>query len=678
MIKYNIKNFSFQYDKHVFDIDYFAIPDCGLVAVKGESGSGKSTLFKIIVNQIKTNNKKLDRNDYFYVDQFSYLKKDISILKQFQIIDYLYHNEHNHSQILTLLQSVCLDYLDLNASVNGLSTGEKKRLLIALGVYSDASLIIIDEPISSLDYEIKNKIMKFLKEISYNKAILISTHNNDFDYLYDYEYEIIQHKIILKSNQIGEDIVEAQNKKLNIPFWKLFFIKSKKEYFSLISSSLVISVIISLCVFQMFNLFFHHKNSSFLLSESQSRVIQLYSEGVERDKLPKTYIPGYGGRRGISNKVLQQIKNLPHVEAVYTYYQVDSTNYLNRIDNDDERKHTTISVHSHDQKRIIQFDANQVATPSLVSYYKEENIKKEGNVISGNYISEDLAKILQINENSFSNPVTITIEVGIPVCSTWRNNTITFFETDGTALEPQFIEGISPIYKKVKVSFDIHGILPLQNYSNNFINSGTDYIIYVENDILETIINKNQDMNVEFTLYDELNEKVIPFQPCNYAVIVDNIDMIKNVKDKISSIDHSFITYARADLINEMQSIRENEMNNLMFLNIIYIIFAIITIFIVVFLYIKSKKQDYQYYRNRGLDCSQLNELFLTDFCVIGLLYIAISMVLFSYQIVRSGEFIRYNNTFILFIFALVAIIMYMFILFFALIFKKRILMKND
>ena len=118
-------------------------------------------------------------------------------------------------------------------------------------------------------------------------------------------------------------------------------------------------------------------------------------------------------------------------------------------------------------------------------------------------------------------------------------------------------------------------------------------------------------------------------------------------------------------------------MNNLMFLNIIYIIFAIITIFIVVFLYIKSKKQDYQYYRNRGLDCSQLNELFLTDFCVIGLLYIAISMVLFSYQIVRSGEFIRYNNTFILFIFALVAIIMYMFILFFALIFKKRILMKN-
>lgn len=47
----------------------------------------------------------------------------------------------------------------------------------------------------------------------------------------------------------------------------------------------------------MFNLFFHHKNSSFLLSESQSRVIQLYSEGVERDKLPKTYIPSYGGEK---------------------------------------------------------------------------------------------------------------------------------------------------------------------------------------------------------------------------------------------------------------------------------------------------------------------------------------------------------------------------------------------
>ena len=46
--------------------------------------------------------------------------------------------------------------------------------MIALSVYSNSPCIILDEPLSSVDYEDKHSIMKLLKEYSHDRVIILT------------------------------------------------------------------------------------------------------------------------------------------------------------------------------------------------------------------------------------------------------------------------------------------------------------------------------------------------------------------------------------------------------------------------------------------------------------------------------------------------------------------------
>ncbi len=75
-----------------------------------------------------------------------------------------------------------MNVLDLerikNKRVKSLSTGQKQRLLVALSLIGDPSFIILDEPTTGIDPQVKQLIWKVLqKEKTDHNAILLSTHN---------------------------------------------------------------------------------------------------------------------------------------------------------------------------------------------------------------------------------------------------------------------------------------------------------------------------------------------------------------------------------------------------------------------------------------------------------------------------------------------------------------------
>jgi ABC-type bacteriocin/lantibiotic exporter with double-glycine peptidase domain len=67
-----------------------------------------------------------------------------------------------------------------------LSGGQKARVSLARAVYSDRAIMLMDDPISALDANVKKKIFKsvFLKKFA-NKTRILVTHAVDFLHLVD-------------------------------------------------------------------------------------------------------------------------------------------------------------------------------------------------------------------------------------------------------------------------------------------------------------------------------------------------------------------------------------------------------------------------------------------------------------------------------------------------------------
>ena len=97
-----------------------------------------------------------------------------------------YSNSHN----LDFWQNYCghpelsveeaLDEVDLghaiNLPFNYLSAGQKRRAAIARLLVSDRPVWIMDEPTSSLDHTIENKLIAMSKEILKNKTLIVIAH----------------------------------------------------------------------------------------------------------------------------------------------------------------------------------------------------------------------------------------------------------------------------------------------------------------------------------------------------------------------------------------------------------------------------------------------------------------------------------------------------------------------
>ena len=82
-----------------------------------------------------------------------------------------------------------------------LSGGQKARVSLARAVYSDRSIMLMDDPISALDANVKKKIFKnvFLTKFA-NKTRILVTHAVDFLHLVDTIILLKQGKVLLKGS----------------------------------------------------------------------------------------------------------------------------------------------------------------------------------------------------------------------------------------------------------------------------------------------------------------------------------------------------------------------------------------------------------------------------------------------------------------------------------------------
>ena len=202
--KYNIKNGNikildlyFGYNnKYVLKNVNLEIKDKEKIALTGRSGSGKTTLAKLLLNlheykgTILIDNKNIKdisneelRKNIVYINQRT-------VLFEKTVLDNMnYGNNIDKTKIINFLNKYDLKPIFNNlpngineiVQVNGgnLSLGMQKIIILVRGILKSnhCNVLIIDEPLASLDQNTVKKVLKMIKEECANKTLLIITHD---------------------------------------------------------------------------------------------------------------------------------------------------------------------------------------------------------------------------------------------------------------------------------------------------------------------------------------------------------------------------------------------------------------------------------------------------------------------------------------------------------------------
>ena len=195
-----LKNISFSYkDKLIFDNYNFVINKEEIIAIIGPSGCGKSTLLKIIngleteysgdvlLDGVNVNNIPVNKRDIVLMFQDNLLFPHMTIFENIEFS--LKMKKYPKHKIKNMVDEVAKDiHLQdkLNKYPRELSGGQQRRVALVRAVISKPKLLLLDEPFTGLDKEIKLEIMNLVRIIreKYNTSIIFVTHDlSEAEYL---------------------------------------------------------------------------------------------------------------------------------------------------------------------------------------------------------------------------------------------------------------------------------------------------------------------------------------------------------------------------------------------------------------------------------------------------------------------------------------------------------------
>ncbi|RZS93673.1 ATP-binding cassette domain-containing protein [Aquimarina brevivitae] len=196
----------------LLDVD-FTLSKGKITALYGPSGAGKTSIAKMIGGFMKPDQGLITiDNTIWYDSQHNIFKKPQDRTVGFVFQDYaLFPNMSIRQNLIYALPnktslpwvSKILDVMELS-KIEGerpekLSGGQKQRVALARALVQQPSLLVLDEPLSSLDAQLKSKIQTYLKNYSEERkltTLLISHDRDEIESLSDYIYTIKEGKIV--------------------------------------------------------------------------------------------------------------------------------------------------------------------------------------------------------------------------------------------------------------------------------------------------------------------------------------------------------------------------------------------------------------------------------------------------------------------------------------------------
>ncbi len=207
-----VKKIFRDYGSFVVDIPEWEIADKGVTALWGASGSGKSSCLRLLLGlepcqelswtfkeediaKLSPKDKRLG-----VVFQESRLFPNLSVERNlsFPLQIHGFTGSEMEKKITEYSRSLNIDHL-LARKAGGLSGGEAQRVSLARALIFEPRILLLDEPFSALDQNLKSDARKLVKDLVEQfdiPALLISHDKEDLDSLASHVVKIENGKLI--------------------------------------------------------------------------------------------------------------------------------------------------------------------------------------------------------------------------------------------------------------------------------------------------------------------------------------------------------------------------------------------------------------------------------------------------------------------------------------------------
>ncbi|MCK5788120.1 MAG: ATP-binding cassette domain-containing protein [Chlamydiia bacterium] len=179
-ISYSINNF-----KILDDINIKVLPNT-INAIIGINGSGKTSFMNILAGHTKaTYGEVFSEKKVFHMPQHNEIDINFPIsVIDFVLLGLLTNKKFSFTDKDVFNARSCMQTLGLgniaNKRINALSGGQLKRVLLARGIVSGASLFLLDEPLCGIDNASVISTLAYLKQcvIDSGITIIMITHHH--------------------------------------------------------------------------------------------------------------------------------------------------------------------------------------------------------------------------------------------------------------------------------------------------------------------------------------------------------------------------------------------------------------------------------------------------------------------------------------------------------------------
>jgi len=177
------------------------IPSGTSLAILGNNGSGKSSLLRIIAamqtatkGSITYTHKQQNIDSNLLYKQLSYAAVGMQLIEEFTLSELLSFHFSFKESIHQLTVAEIISILDMknvqSKLVGDFSSGMKQRVKLAQAIFTEAPLLLLDEPCSNLDKHGIAQYQEWMATYQNNRTIIVASNDSN-------EYSFCKEQIML-------------------------------------------------------------------------------------------------------------------------------------------------------------------------------------------------------------------------------------------------------------------------------------------------------------------------------------------------------------------------------------------------------------------------------------------------------------------------------------------------
>tara|TARA_Y100001970_G_scaffold32049_1_gene39909 strand:- start:565 stop:1212 length:648 start_codon:yes stop_codon:yes gene_type:complete len=171
-------------NKKILNDISFNVQENEIILICGSSGSGKTTLLEIISGLIKPQEGKITwknkvlscrKRRWFCGLVFQFPERyfiGTTVGKELKIG----HKSLKQENLEIVLQKVGLADINLTQPPEQLSSGQQRRLAVAVQLLRNPSILLLDEPTAGLDWSMRKEVKNLILNLKNKNTIIIVTH----------------------------------------------------------------------------------------------------------------------------------------------------------------------------------------------------------------------------------------------------------------------------------------------------------------------------------------------------------------------------------------------------------------------------------------------------------------------------------------------------------------------